>query len=161
MLDDPAEEWFRTRLQLDERIVSAEAYRRSVMNPGPAGPPDDPKYRHMRALRSRAQALDAARHAPGWLDVRLGEAVVTASEAQESLEFRIGRRLALRRAIAEAGLTAREDEVVARRFFGDESRNAIARDLGISVPRVRGIEKNALWKIGHPRLRKFLLREWP
>ncbi len=72
------------------------------------------------------------------------------------LECSVGRRLALRRAIAEAGLTEREDEVLARVYFGGETRVAIARDWGLSAARVQQIEAKAIWRFRRPDVLRLL-----
>lgn len=54
-------------------------------------------------------------------------------------------KLALREALAQ--LEAREQEVILRRFFKDETQSCIADDLGVSQVQISRIEKRAIHKL--------------
>ena len=47
-------------------------------------------------------------------------------------------------------LTDRQQKIIERRFYENETRESIAKDLGISIPRVMQIEENALRTLRHP-----------
>lgn len=54
-------------------------------------------------------------------------------------------KLALREALSK--LNSREQEIIVRRFFSDETQSVIADDLGVSQVQVSRIEKGALLKL--------------
>ena len=54
-------------------------------------------------------------------------------------------KLALREALAQ--LEPREQEVILRRFFKDETQSCIADDLGVSQVQISRIEKRAINKL--------------
>ncbi len=63
----------------------------------------------------------------------------------EEGSVRLLEQMALREALSK--LSAREREVILRRFFKDETQSAIATDLGVSQVQVSRIEKMAITKL--------------
>ena len=60
-------------------------------------------------------------------------------------------------------LTAREEEIISRRFgldgMGTETLEEIAKDYGVTRERIRQIEQKALRKLRHPSRSK-KLKDW-
>ena len=65
--------------------------------------------------------------------------------ANDESNVRMLEQLALREALSK--LDSREQEIILRRFFRDETQSSIADDMGISQVQVSRIEKAALKKL--------------
>lgn len=65
--------------------------------------------------------------------------------ADDDISVAMHEKLALREAMSK--LDNREQEIIMRRFFRDETQSAIAEDMGVSQVQVSRIEKGALIKL--------------